>query len=141
MQHLGAMGARFPRFAGDAHDSGTGRTVVSDAPFKVGDRVRLSAEGVKRLDGAEMWKSRTGRVRRIERDGDDWFVHVARDQLSRPDHYPYWSPFWELVPVNELTLDQTAQALADAVKAGDVTAAMLLADRVVELCGGTPRVV
>jgi hypothetical protein len=115
---------------------------VSEAPFKAGDRVRMKA----RFRPAFVYhRSLTGVVKAagetlgLPNGGAHQNLRIHRDGLSRPD--AWGSGMWERVPVTDLTLDQTAQQLADAVKAGDVTAAMLLADRVVELCGGTPRVV
>lgn len=116
---------------------------MSEAPFKVGQRVRMTAA----FPSARL---RTGVVVSVSKTKNrvgqqNWWVKVRKDGASpktRPvtyylfadDPYRMWVP----VPTDALTLDQTAQALADAVKRGDTNAALVLADRVFELCGGTP---
>lgn len=106
------------------------------APFKAGQWVRMKPE--HRRNHRNM-KSFTGVVVSCGRyhPNGRWHVRLKRDGLSSVSQH--WAQLWEPVPTGDLTLDQTAQALADAVKVGDPHAALLLADRVMELVGGTPR--
>lgn len=112
---------------------------MSDAPFKVGQRVRVKERHRRFYPG---FRSLTGVVvdvefNRFSGGGVWWSVRVRRDGLKTSRWF--LADRWELVPVHDLTLDQTAQSLADAVKRGDANAALALADRVFELCGGTPK--
>lgn len=108
---------------------------MSEAPFKVGQHVRVLPE-FRRM----RWnKTPTGVVVWVEPPSQiytQWWVGVRRDGVKRAVS-GFWQDHLEAVPVSELTLDQTAQQLAGAVLAGDVSAALGLADRVFELCGGT----
>ena len=104
-------------------------------PFQVGQRVR-----VKRGYRWQRWKKTpTGVVCWVQPPDDrfsDWWVGVLRDG-SKSGMAGFFGTELEPLPLVDLTLDQTAQSLADAVKAGDTNAALLLADRVMELCGAT----
>lgn len=106
------------------------------APFKVGDRVALKPDARPGL------KYRYGRVIAVEwREGvvyERWTVRVKRDEASKKSFPVFWDAD-ECRPllIDELFFDQVAQDLADAVKRGETHAAMALADRVMELCGGT----
>jgi hypothetical protein len=110
------------------------------APFAVGQRVR--AKPSERAYYRHYKKPLTGVVVGVETYGPlvsggapEVFIMVRRDGASRARAFN--ANRWEPVPLIDLTLDQTAQDLADAVKRGDTAAALALADRVFELCGGT----
>lgn len=113
------------------------------APFYVGQRVRLTDEALRifRVHKLYRGKSTTGVVTGFKGPGYDpsnWRVLVQRDGYkSRPSPWMLWQ--WEPVPIVDLTADETAQSLADAVKRGDLAAALPLADHLIELYGGTPR--
>lgn len=113
-------------------------------PFKVGDMVRLTPHGHK----TRPWlKLRRGIVMWIRPSGG-WDVPAWRFGLAsfdKPTVCKRWElisssgahiPEWELVPAADLTTDETAQALARAVLAGDTEAALGLADHVFEIYGG-----
>jgi hypothetical protein len=88
-------------------------------------------------------KYRTGVVKRISLEYVFpvnvyyWYVTLKRDGEKNGSYHYDDADRWELIDPPKLKLDQTAQLLADAVKAGDMTAALPLADRVIELNGGT----
>jgi hypothetical protein len=110
---------------------------MSDAPFAVGQRVRLTPR-----PGAHRMRFSAGVVVALRAPGVPgraWWVRVRRDGASPRSNEWFYAPNWEAVPTDDLTLDQAAQDLADAVKRGDVHAALALADCVFELCGGTRR--
>lgn len=111
-------------------------------PFKVGDRVRIKPGLLPRAI------HRTGVVKRVEWHDElrlpgfsdpvveaRWCVTVKRPKARcRVDDFRFSAGdhIWELVPETDISLDETAVALARAVLAGDTTAALALADRV---CG------
>lgn len=111
----------------------------NNPPFKVGQPIRMVAHR------AGQTKFRTGVVAKIRfrpsLGGDYWDLWIKRDgSKAKGYRRSSWSPdhqFWEAIPINDLAMDQTAQALADAVRRGDLMAALPLADRVFELCGGS----
>lgn len=115
----------------------------TEPPLRVGDRVRL------RPGCRPTARYRTGTVVKVSREectrGPFWVFRIRRDGTSPNTgdvEYPVYERLpdrpaqWERVPLRDLTADETAQALADAVKAGNTEAALGLADHVFELYGG-----
>jgi hypothetical protein len=110
------------------------------APFKVGQRVRMSESGRKIWPGR---KSFVGVVKSVGKPYAEfrllgWYVKVSRDGVKGARH---WEPVssWKAVPLDDLTLDETCQQLVAAYHAGEKSAALGLAERVFELLGGTKR--
>jgi hypothetical protein len=92
---------------------------VSDgAPFKVGDCVRMKPDRRRFYRNLKSYSGRVEEVRRRTLGASAaWFVTVKRDGLSMRDRREFVAANWEVIPTDALTLDQTAQSLADAVKA------------------------
>ncbi|VTR98924.1 unnamed protein product [Gemmata massiliana] len=64
-------------------------------------------------------------------------LRVLRDGLKRAD---WWGEsMWEPVPMSDLGADETCNALVAAYQAGEREAALALADRLIEIHGGTAR--
>ncbi len=111
-------------------------------PFKVGDRVRVkhgTSPHIKYREGVV--KSVRRSVATVDEEVIDewWYVVVKRKGHSDHD---FWAPDgdWEVVPVDDMTTDETCQQLVAAYHRGDTAAALALADRIFELCGGTRTV-
>ena len=104
--------------------------------FPVGAVVRLTAEGGRVYPRT---KYRCGVVTGIRWGGHGdrrwWLVRVkARCGRRFRSSRSYEPDIWEVVPHGDLSADEAARALANAVLAGDREAARALADRVMELC-------
>ncbi len=132
--------------------------VINECPLKVGMRVKKKVGGGTAL-------CRVGTVVRVEPDrnthdhryaylhrilgmenpvsGPFWRVWVLTDYRLSRGHKTQrsylsieWEP-WESKP--EILLDDTCKALVAVYLQGDATAAWGLADRIMELMGGTKR--
>jgi hypothetical protein len=111
-------------------------------PFFVGQRVRFTQRALR------CFKPRTaaahcGAVVSLVRTGNaprDWNARVKHDGHKRVSGQT-WCGFLEPVPPGDLGLDETCRQLVAAYHAGeasgDYTAALLLADRIIELRGGS----
>lgn len=109
-----------------------------EAPFKSGDFVRIK----KRF--ASRFKYKTGVVVEVEENssisGPFWWVHIKRSNSS--DLYAWFIPSrdnfqWELSPLEDWRSDEVSTLLAQSVLDGNLDAALLLADRIFEIYGGT----
>lgn len=118
---------------------------MDGAPFKKGDRVR-----VKYAFRTRSRKYVEGVVARVTEysngllAGQEWFFwHVTVQCEGAATRRFYVIPDrpceWELMPLEDWAADTVARSLAQAVLDGDLGAALPLADRVMELCGATPR--
>jgi hypothetical protein len=109
---------------------------MTGAPFQKGQRVRMTA--MARLAHPKR-KYYSGVVTRCRPVGPlrIWYVSVRYDESKCKTQTQGHASEWELIPTADLTADQTAQSLADAVKLGDTNAALVLADHIFELYGGT----
>lgn len=114
------------------------RAKAKESPsFNVGDRVRMNPQRGQQM---RRFKSHTGVVI-LCGVNDDGFgnmvpqVYVKRDGVHSKEwwHVSWWLP----IPRDELTRDETCQQLVCAYHRGDTDAALLLADRIFELCGGS----
>jgi hypothetical protein len=108
------------------------------APFAVGQRVRVKPASrkyyrhyTKPLVGVVVGVE-TFRPLESPAPPEVW-LRVRRDGMASSRAQFFQADRWEAIPTDDLTLDQAAQDLADAVKRGDVHAALALADRVFEL--------
>lgn len=112
----------------------------NEAPFKVGQRVRMTAHGreLYRARNPHSYRGIVTRVVSVLNCDNEWNVCVHRDGIKRPDG-EWWSGYWEAIPFDDLSLDDVCQQLVAAYHAGDKTAALGLAERVFELLGGTKR--
>ena len=107
------------------------------APFKVGQHVRVKEphrfqRWKKQPVGVVVWVDPPGRAMNA------WFVGVRREGTKCAIH-GFWGERLEPIPLDDLSLDETCAQLVAAYHAGDKTAAIGLADRIVELCGGTRK--
>jgi len=115
--------------------------VTTDPPFKVGDQLIRGTTKKYRavVTKVELFPSKTWCVsirRRSDYNGGNEYrgYFFVIPGISDGD-----KTFWKLAAVTDLHLDETARLLARAVLDGDTTAALPLADRVMELCGSVVR--
>lgn len=106
-------------------------------PFKVGDRVRVVVGTSPKI------KHREGVVYKINFYGEinpRWEIVISRKGHER---YSWWAwkreegVEWERIPTTDMNADDTCRELVAAYHRGDTDAALILADRIFELCGGT----
>lgn len=113
-------------------------------PFRRGDRVRMTLFGRQRHPHTKLVQGTVLGLDRVDYGGNGyWAVRIKRG-VSKSHilyaHYDYDGAEWELVPVTEISLDEVSTRLAKAVlEDRDDAAALALADRVIELLGGTPK--
>lgn len=108
---------------------------MTDPTFSRGQRVRMTAKGLATFPRD---RAHTGVVKAVFAcQAGDVYLSVHRDGYRATRYERFYAGFWEPVPAGELAADDTAVALALAVLRGETDAAKVLADRVVELCGGT----
>lgn len=100
----------------------------------VGQRVRMTAHALACFPRD---RSCTGTVKSVFKSGNTDMLRIIRDGYSARRAQTFHPHYWEPIPDGELTTDHTAICLAVSVLRGETDAAMLLADRVMELCGGT----
>jgi hypothetical protein len=121
---------------------GWGREVIRDrvlsyaTRFYVGQRVRMTEYGLRQICPISE-ESKRGTVVSTWIESGFRYVRVQRD--GRKTKMTFFFAHWEPIPVAEMAADETAKALVAAYTAGETNAALLLADRLIELHGGTPR--